>query len=89
MPMNLEKILQNVQALSPEERQYLRQVLDEPLPSTRASRHATEKAFQQQLVNAGLLRESKRHEVRQPSPRRKRVDIQGTPLSETVIKERR
>jgi hypothetical protein len=42
------------------------------------------------LVDVGLLREIKRHDVAQaPSHRRKRVDIQGTPLSETVIEERR
>ena len=90
MAADIEKILQEVKALSPEKQQHVRQVLDEALPSTRASGPATEEEFQQQLVDAGLLREIKRHDVRQvPPQRRKRVDIQGTPLSETVIKERR
>ncbi len=90
MTADFEKILQEVKALSPEKQQHVRQVLDAVLPSARASGSATEEEFQQQLVDAGLLREIKRHDVRQPPPqRRKRVDIQGTPLSETVIKERR
>lgn len=89
MSIHLEKILQHAQALSLEERQYLRQVLDESFPPTHASQHATEEAFQQQLVKAGLLCNSKRREAKQLAPRRKRVDIQGAPLSETVIEERR
>jgi hypothetical protein len=90
MTADLEKILQDVKALSPEDQQHLRQVLDEILPSTHVSGHAAEERFQQQLVEAGLLREIKRHDVRPvPPQRRKRVDIQGTPLSETVIEERR
>jgi len=90
MAVDLEKILQAVKALSPEERQHVRHVLDETLSSTRASEHANEEAFQQLLADVGLLREIKRYDVTQPpSHRRKRVDIQGTPLSETVIEERR
>ncbi len=69
-----------------QEQNRARQVLDAALPSTRASWPATAEEFQQQLVDADLLREIKRHDVRPVTPqRRKRVDIQGTPLSETVM----
>lgn len=87
---NLDKLLQDVKALSSEEQQLVRQALDETHTSTCAAGYATEGAFQQQLIDAGLLREIKHREARQmPSARRQRVAIQGKPLSETVIEERR
>lgn len=90
MAVNLEKVLQDVQALSPEEQQQVRQRLEEIHAATKPSTHATEETFRQRLIHAGLLRTMTQHGAEQvPSQRYKRVKIQGKPLSETIIKERR
>ena len=90
MATKLERILQDVQALSPEDQQQLCRLLAETLPTFQAVAPATEATFQQQLVAAGLLREIKRPAVTQmPSARCPRVTVQGEPLSATVIEERR
>jgi hypothetical protein len=90
MTTKLEQILQDVQALSPEDQQQLCRLLAETLPTFQAVAPATEATFQQQLVVAGLLREIKRSAATQvSSARRPRVTVQGKPLSATVIEERR
>jgi hypothetical protein len=90
MATNLEKVLRDVQALLPEDQQHVRQWLEEIQAATKPSEPATEGIFRQRLRHAGLLRTITPHGVEQePSQRRKCVDIQGKPLSETVIEERR
>jgi len=90
MATKLEKILQDVQALSPEDQRQLCRMLTETLATFQAVAPATEATFQQQLVAAGLLHEIKRPAATQvPSARCPRVTVQGKPLSATVIEERR
>jgi len=90
MATKLERILQDVQALSTEDQQQLCRLLAETLPTFQAVAPATETTFQQQLVAAGLLRAIKRPATTQgASARRPRVTVQGKPLSATVIEERR
>jgi hypothetical protein len=83
----LDKVLADVQALSPEEQRHLRAKLDEWL--TPAPACLTEAEFEQQLVAQGILSAV-------PSPitdvapyrQRTRIQVHGTPLSETIIEDR-
>jgi hypothetical protein len=90
-------LLDSVNSLSPEQMRQLRDELDSKLASTAAVDHLAltpeelaEQEMQRRLVAAGVLSEIK------PPPRfipaRERfspVPIQGEPLSETIIRERR
>jgi hypothetical protein len=83
----LEKVLADVQALSPEEQWHVRAKLDEWLTPPPAG--LTEDELEQQLVAQGLLstvppplRDSP------PSRPRTRLQVHGTPLSETIIEDR-
>jgi hypothetical protein len=90
MTTTLEDLLREVHALSPEDQQQFRRLLDIVLPSQPAASPATEEHFQQQLMAAGLLRDIKRPAAAPGSPPRPpRVTIQGPPLSTTVVEERR
>ena len=90
MAKQLEKILQDVQASSPAEQRPLCRLLAKSLSALLEMGPGTEETFQQQLVAAGLLGESKPLDTPQPpSARRPRVTIQGEPLSATVMQERR
>src|SRR5438128_10609874 len=55
MATKLEQILQDVQALSPEDQRQLCRMLAETLSTFQAVVPATEASFQQQLVADGLL----------------------------------
>jgi len=91
------QILDSVNTLSPEQMRQLRDELDSKLVSTATvdqlaltTEELAEQELQRRLVAAGVLSEIK------PPPRfmpaRERftpVPIQGEPLSETVIRERR
>jgi len=83
---DLDRVLEGVRALTPAERQELRNWLDAvPAPS-----NATEDALDERLLAAGVI-------ARVPAPitdlatyrRWKPIAIKGKPLSETVIEERR
>lgn len=94
---NLARILEEVKALSPEERQELRRALEsEPetppileVAGLRSKRELLDE-LDRRLLAAGLIR-------RIPPPitdftpyqNRKPVEVEGEPLSETIIKERR
>jgi hypothetical protein len=78
MATALDKILQEVQALSPEDQQQLRRILTETLPAPEAVTPSPEETFQQHLVAVGLLRAIKRPQASQGQPlRHPRVTIQG------------
>jgi hypothetical protein len=86
---NLEKIVNAVKALPPEEQAELRRRLDalSGQPGELAS-DLNERA-QRALYEAGLLSEIK-PPITDPRPyRRDPIKIKGKPLSETVIEERR
>jgi hypothetical protein len=90
MTTTIEYLLREVRALSPEDQQQFRRLLDSFLPSPQAASPATEERFQQQLMAAGLLREIKRPPAALVSlPRPPRVTLQGPPLSTTIVEERR
>jgi hypothetical protein len=90
-------LLGSIAALSPEQMRRLRDELDGKLAASAAAgladlttEEVAEQEMQRRLVAAGVLSEIK--PPRRFSPERERfspVPIQGEPLSETVIRERR
>ena len=83
----LDKVLADVQALSPEEQWHLRAKLDAWLTSAPAC--LTEAEFEQQLVAQGIL-STVPPPITDVAPYRQRTRIQvhGAPLSETIIEDR-
>lgn len=82
-----EKVLADAQTLSPDEQRQLRAKLEEWLTTPPAP--LTEAAFEQQLVTQGILSEvSPPTTDVTPYCQRKRIQVQGQPLSETIIEER-
>jgi hypothetical protein len=89
MLVDLHKLIEQARALSPEDKQRLRQAIDEEQPIS-PSGMRTEEDFKQHLQMAGLLKEVK-PPVTDLAPYRERspLEIAGEPVSETIIKERR
>jgi hypothetical protein len=88
-------LLSSINSLSPEQMRQLRHELDNRLaPSVTENRQAGEHQvslqLQQELLDAGIISEL-RPPITDLTPYRNRqaVPIQGEPISETVIRERR
>ncbi len=81
--MSVSEVLEAVRAMSPEERERVRALLD-ALPDATSS---TNDAAQARLHKAGLLGET-RTRVASTRARHLPVEIKGRPLSETIIEER-
>ncbi|MEN3335637.1 MAG: hypothetical protein V7641_5002 [Blastocatellia bacterium] len=85
---NLDQLIEEVRALSPDDQRKLRELLDDLLapPTPQMS----EEEFEQHLLTKGIISEI-------PPPitdltafeNRKLMEVKGKPLSETVIEERR
>lgn len=89
-------LLHSIKTLSPEQMRQLRQELDSELAASSAvqvgrdDEQATRDELQRRLYEAGVLSEIKPPITDlTPYRNRKAVPIQGEPLSETVIRERR
>lgn len=82
-------LLSSVHTLSPDQLRRLREELDNTLATTTGNT-PSEGELQRRLVDAGILSEVK-PPITDLTPYRNRraVPIQGEPLSETVIRERR
>jgi hypothetical protein len=82
----VNRALEILQELSVEELRQVRSVLEERLQQESAA--TAQEAFHQALVAAGLVKQIKAgpRRVREERPL---VPIQGKPLSETIIEERR
>jgi hypothetical protein len=88
-------LLDSINALSPEQMRQLRYELDNRLaPAVAEDRHAADQQvsleLQQELLEAGIIGEL-RPPITDLAPyqNRRAVPIQGEPISETVIRERR
>lgn len=87
MSQALEKIFNEVKALSIEEQRRLREFLDTLLPS---STEAREETLARMLLQAGLITERKPKGINtQTYHQYKPVHAQGKPVSESLIEERR
>lgn len=82
--MSVSEVLEAVRAMSPEERERVRALLD-ALPDATSS--AADDAAQARLHEAGLLGET-RTRVAGTRARHSPVEIKGKPLSETIVEER-
>jgi len=86
----LEQIIDEARALSPGEKQKLRQALDRELgPVGQTDLDSREAAFVNGLRQKGLIAEVP---LRLPDDERrrnyKRIEVKGEPLSETIVRER-
>jgi len=89
--MTVEQVLEEVRALTPEERQRVRAALDEASGADEADLPARERAWRQRMEAKGLLRPRVA-----PSPAAleamrsfQPLVIPGKSVSETIIEERR
>jgi len=82
----LDRIVEEIKTLAPDEQWQLREMLDTMLVP--AGEEDKRKGLHQALRAAGLITQ-----VRQPratdTPNRRRIEVQGKPVSETIIEERR
>ena len=94
MATDVERLIQEIRALPPQERRRLQAVLAEEAGTESGWQNPVEEIadeqYQRRLVDAGLLKEIR------PRKRDQRAfaafepaEISGTPLSETIIEERR
>jgi hypothetical protein len=83
---NLEKVIEEVKALTLDEKRKLHATLNELL----ASPQPTEDDFKRAMLDAGLLNSIEPREVDLESFNNyKPVEVEGKPVSETIIEERR
>lgn len=83
-------LLNSINALSHEQMEYLRRQLESKLAATATEPAVADETLQRRIVEAGLLGEVKPPITDLSAYRNRRaVPIQGEPLSETVIHERR
>ena len=82
----LRKVLEQITTLEADELQEVRRAVQERLASTEErNKHAR---FYQALVASGLIREIKNPPAADV-PERRLAEVQGEPVSETIIQERR
>jgi hypothetical protein len=85
----LDKIIEEVRALSPEEQRQLREQLDAILPSS-PTEDEIEDEFERELMAEGVLGEVKPLPDDDPEfYAYKPVTVTGKPISEMIIEERR
>lgn len=82
----LNQILDQLEALEPEELQQLNQVIQKHLAAIEEAVQQT--TFHQALFTSGLVKQLKQPSYNRQTERRL-IQIQGTPVSETIIEERR
>jgi hypothetical protein len=91
MATDIERLLKEIRSLPPEEQKRVREALDEePAPAADMDEASAEEEFKRRLLQAGLLKQIK-PPITDLTPYRDRkpFEIQGKPLSETIIEERR
>lgn len=81
--MTLDKIMDVVQTLTPDEQRQLRAQIDQ-----RLAQHDQMKGFHQSLLASGLVTRIKPPRAGAGGPRRL-IEVQGKPLSESIMEERR
>ncbi len=83
--VTLETVIEEVKTLSMEDRKSLRLALNKLL-----SEEAKREAFEQAMLEAGLFSEIRRPEIDVEEFRSyKPIKVEGKPVSETIIEERR
>ena len=81
----LDRIMQEIKTLAPDERRQLREMLDAmTVPAEEADKR---QALHQALWAAGLITQVRQRRATD-TPHRRRIEVQGKPISETIIEER-
>jgi len=89
MSATLDKIIEEVRALSPEEQRQLREKLDAVVPSS-PTEDELEDAFERELIAEGVLGEVASLPDDDPEFYAYRpVTVTGKPISEMIVEERR
>ena len=88
MSANLNRVLEEIRGLTPEELQQVRAVLDEEEAATKPK--MTEEEFAHHLLAKGIIsRIPKRTLTAEEFRKRRPIRVKGKPVSETIIEERR
>lgn len=82
----LNYILQQLETLEITELQQLNQAIQKYLASK--EENLKQAAFHQALIDSGLVKQIK-HPMYEPLTERRLIQIEGKPISETIIEERR
>jgi len=88
----LEKVIEDVRALSPDEQRKVKELIDSLLESAVDAQKvlSPEDLLEQRLLERGVISEIP---MRLPTPERfrdfKPIEVKGKPVSETIIEERR
>lgn len=88
---SLEKVIEEVRALSPDEQRTVRELLDSILESSAGFSEASspEDLLDQRLLEAGVISEIPPRIIDfTPYQNRKPVEVKHKPVSETIIEER-
>lgn len=90
MASGIEKLIEDIRSLPPTDKRRIRDVIDLELAEWSSSSEGGEEEFKRKLVEDGLLKAIKPR-VTDFAPYRDRrpVEIEGKPLSQTIIEERR
>lgn len=85
----LEKVLETVKSLRPEEQIKVREMLDEILPSKKNP--PTREEYEKYLLAKGVISHIPTRTGKRPEELKdfKPIEVEGEPLSETIIRERR
>ena len=85
---NLQQVLEEIRALTPDEQRQVRKLIDELLENSVPS--PTEDLLEQRLLEAGVISEiPARVKAIIHGRDFKPIEVQGKPVSETIIEERR
>ena len=88
MTLRLDEMIGHVKDLSPDELRQLRDAVDDLLAAS--SQPLSEDEFEQRLASLGVLDRAATPIVRTPIDMSFRpVEVRGTPVSETIVEERR
>lgn len=85
---NLDRLFEEVRALSPDEQKSLRDMVDELL--AKSAPQMTEEEFEQHLLKKGVIsRIPPRIRDATFDANRKLIEVEGKPVSEIIVEERR
>lgn len=88
MSVNLERVLNEIKGLSPEDLRILRDELNALLEPVHAQ--MSEEEFEQHLLAQGIISSIPTRDTDPAEYRnRKLIEVEGQPVSETLIEERR
>ncbi|MEH2022678.1 hypothetical protein [Nostoc sp.] len=84
--VTLQQIIKQLETLEIEELQQLNQTIQKYLAEKKET--VKQAAFHQALIDSGLVKHIK-HPAYEPITERRLIQIEGKPISETIIEERR